>query len=106
MVATPTLALADEVGGEGFVVAQSNEQIRYNAAYGAAAALSSLVYGPVKTAFALSSLVAGGFAYAFTLGDEVTTRKVVGPAITGDYVITRHHIKGDRSIEFLGAGPF
>ena len=106
IVATPTLALADELGGEGFALQQRADDLRYNAGTGAVAALSSLVYGPLKMAFALTSMVAGGVAYLFTVGDEATARKVAGPGFAGDYVITRHHITGDRDLEFFGQGPF
>jgi hypothetical protein len=57
------------------------------AGLGAAAAISSLLYGPIKIAYS-------------TLLDAVVT-----PAIRGDYVITPSHLRGEKPVEFIGRRP-
>ena len=69
---------------------------------GAAAAIASLIYGPVKIVYSLLGVVFGGFAWGLSGGDTEVLTAVVTPAIRGDYVITPSHIRGERSIEFIG----
>jgi hypothetical protein len=72
------------------------------AGIGAAAAISSLIYGPVKIAYSLLGVVFGGISWGLSGGDTEVLTAVVTPAIRGDYVITPNHIRGERSIEFIG----
>ncbi len=72
---------------------------------GAASAISSLVYGPIKIVYATLGTVFGGFAWALSGGDTEVLSAVVSPAIRGDYVITPGHIRGERSVEFIGRRP-
>jgi hypothetical protein len=72
---------------------------------GAAAAISSLVYGPVKIVYSILGVVFGGFAWGLSGGDTEVLSAVVSPAIRGDYVITPSHIRGERQIEFIGRQP-
>jgi type IV secretory pathway VirB2 component (pilin) len=69
---------------------------------GTAAAISSLIYGPVKIAYSVLGVVFGGFAWGLSGGDTEVLTAVVSPAIRGDYVITPSHIRGERPIEFIG----
>jgi len=69
---------------------------------GTAAALSSLIYGPVKIAYSVLGVVFGGFAWGLSGGDTEVLTAVVSPAIRGDYVITPSHLRGEQSIEFIG----
>ena len=55
---------------------------------GAAAAISSLVYGPVKVFYALGGLVIGSFAWVFTAGDSEVAEMVFTRSLRGTYVIT------------------
>ncbi len=72
------------------------------AGIGTAAAISSLIYGPVKIAYSLLGVVFGGFSWVLSGGDTEVLTAVVSPAIRGDYVITPDHIRGDQSVEFVG----
>ena len=69
---------------------------------GAAAALSSLVYGPVKLVYALGGLVVGGFAWVFTAGDSEVAEKVFTRSLRGTYVITPEILLGEKPLEFIG----
>jgi hypothetical protein len=69
---------------------------------GTAAALSSLIYGPVKIAYSGLGVVFGGFAWGLSGGDTEVLTAVVSPAIRGDYVITPSHLRGEQPIEFVG----
>jgi hypothetical protein len=69
---------------------------------GAASAIASLVYGPAKIGYSVLGVVFGGIAWGLSGGDTEVLNAVISPAIRGDYVITPNHIRGDRSIEFIG----
>ena len=69
---------------------------------GAAAALSSLVYGPVKLVYATGGLIVGAFAWAFTAGDTQVATKVFTRSLRGNYVVTPDHLTGERELVFIG----
>jgi len=75
------------------------------AGLGAASALTSLVYGPVKIVYSVLGVVFGGFAYGLSGGDSGVMRAVVTPAIRGDYVVTPAHLRGEQQLEFVGREP-
>ena len=72
---------------------------------GAVAALSTLIYGPVKLTYAVLGLVIGGSAWGLSGGDQSVLEAVVNPAVRGDYVVTPQHIRMERSLEFYGREP-
>lgn len=72
---------------------------------GAASALTSLVYGPVKLVYATTGLLVSGIAYAFSGGDKEVAKVVITPSVMGDYVITPRMLTGDQSIQFFGRDP-
>ena len=69
---------------------------------GAAAALSSLIYGPVKLVYATGGLIVGAFAWAFTAGDTQVAEKVFTRSLRGNYVVTPDHLTGERELVFIG----
>ncbi len=75
------------------------------AGIGATSAIASLIYGPAKISYSLMGVVFGGIAWGLSGGDTEVLSAVVSPAIRGDYVITPSHIRGERSIEFIGRRP-
>ena len=76
-----------------------------NAGVGAAAALSSLVYGPVKLVYATLGGLVGGIAWGLSGGDSDVKNAVIMPAVLGDYVITPSIIRGEEQLEFVGRRP-
>ena len=72
---------------------------------GAAAALSSLIYGPVKIVYATGGTLIAGFAYVFSGGDGDVASTVLTRAVRGTYVITPETLQGQREIEFVGRSP-
>ena len=91
----PAAGRADDSGGSGWD----------NAGLGAASAITSLVYGPVKIATAVTGLVIGPFAWALTAGDSDVMWKVIDTTVRGDYVVTPAHLRGEQTLEFFGRGP-
>ncbi len=75
------------------------------AGMGAASAVSSLLYGPVKIVYSVLGVVFGGFAYGLSGGDSSVMHAVVTPAIRGDYVVTPSHLRGEQPLEFFGRDP-
>ena len=92
LVAAPSLSMAEDSAAE----------VSKESGIGAASALSSLIYGPVKLVYAVGGLVVGSFAYAFTAGDTEVAGKVFTRSLRGDYVITPALLTGEDSLEFIG----
>lgn len=93
VVLAPSSALAKEQG------------LSSEAGVGAAAALTSLIYGPVKIVYATLGVVFGGIAWGLAGGDSEVMSAVVTPAVRGDYVVTPSVIRMERSLEFFGRDP-
>ena len=92
LAAAPTAAWADgDLPNEGGI--------------GAVAALSTLIYGPVKLTYATLGLFIGGAAWGLSGGDQSVLESVVTPAVRGDYVVTPEHIRMERGLEFYGRDP-
>ena len=92
LVGGPSLASAGDVASE-----TSRE-----GGLGAAAALSTLVYGPVKLVYALGGMIVGGVSWAFTAGDTQVAEKVFTRSVRGTYVITPEHLTGEKELIFIG----
>jgi type IV secretory pathway VirB2 component (pilin) len=75
------------------------------AGLGVAAALCSLVYGPVKIVYATLGAVFGGMAWGLSGGDSEVMNAVVTPAVRGDYVVTPSILRGEEPLEFIGRRP-
>ena len=71
---------------------------------GAAAALSTLIYGPVKLLYATGGLIVGGFAWALTAGDSQVAETIFTRTMRGTYVLTPDHLTGEREVVFIGRG--
>ena len=89
----------------GLAQAQESEPTYENGGLGAAAALCSLVYGPLKLTSAILGLVVGGLAYPLSGGDADVTMRVINTSVRGDYVVTPSHLRGERPLEFFGRAP-
>jgi hypothetical protein len=92
LVTAPSMALAESDAAE----------VSKESGLGAAAALSSLFYGPAKILYATGGVIIGGFAYVFTAGDTEVAKKVFTRSLRGDYVITPAILQGKESLEFIG----
>ena len=68
----------------------------------AAAAVSTILYFPLKAAFAIGGGIVGGLAYAFSGGNEHAAKSIWDTSRRGTYIITPDHLQGDRPIRFLG----
>ena len=75
------------------------------AGIGTAAALSSLIYGPVKVTYATLGLIIGGIAWGLSAGDSEVMNAILTPAVRGDYVLTPGMVRGRDDIEFIGRDP-
>lgn len=72
---------------------------------GLSCALGNLVYGPVKILYATGGALVSGFAWIFSAGDMEVVEPVWDASMRGDYVITPDHLRGRRSLEFIGRSP-
>lgn len=94
LVLAPMVSSAGETGGTA-----------KEGGLGIAAALSSLVYGPLKVVYAVGGTVASGLAWGFSGGDGEVASTVLTRAVRGTYVITPETLQGDQEIEFVGRAP-
>ena len=72
---------------------------------GVAAALTSLVYGPVKIVYSLGGSVVAGCAWIFSAGDSEVATTILTRAVRGTYVVTPAALRGETEIEFIGRSP-
>lgn len=72
---------------------------------GTGAVLCTFVYGTVKVLYAAVGTVTGGLGYVFSGGSTDVARKIIQPAVRGDYVITPEHLTMERTLVFAGADP-
>jgi hypothetical protein len=93
-----TLLGAPSIGFAGEKAAEVSRE----SGLGAAAAISSLVYGPVKVLYAVGGLVVGSFAWVFTAGDSQVAEQVFTRSLRGTYVITPEILVGEERLEFIG----
>ena len=68
----------------------------------AAAAVSTILYLPLKAAFAIGGGIVGGLAYVFSGGNEQAAKSIWNTSLYGTYIITPDHLQGNRPIRFLG----
>jgi hypothetical protein len=94
------IATAPSIGfaGEGMGTAKEG-------GLGTAAALTSLIYGPVKIIYASGGMVIAGFAWVFSGGDSEVASTVLTRAVRGTYVVTPATLTGKEEIEFVGRSP-
>jgi len=85
--------------------ADTNVSTGEAAGLGIAAALSSLVYGPIKIVYATLGTVIGGIGWGLSGGDSEVLNAVLLPSVRGDYVVTPAHLRGQEPLEFVGHRP-
>lgn len=81
---------------------ESSDTYGREAGYGTLAALSTMVYGPLKMVYSLLGGFTGGLAYLVTVGDLETAEKVWSVSMGGTYVVTPGMLRGEE--EFLVNG--
>ena len=69
---------------------------------GAASALISMVYSPLKLVYAASGLALGSSSFLWTWGDRDAAMAVVKNSVGGDYVITPDILRGAANLRFTG----
>lgn len=73
--------------------------------YGMGSVLASLFYSPLKVTYAGLGLVTGGLGYLLSAGQAEVADQIIYPAVTGNYVITPRHLKGEERVVFIGYPP-
>lgn len=69
---------------------------------GVIAALSNVVYMPVKVGYAVLGGVTGTLAYGLTGGNREVADNIWVPSMGGDYVLTADMMKGEQEVRFSG----
>ncbi len=71
---------------------------------GVASAIATAVYAPAKIAYAATGAVVGGGAYVVSGGNADLANAVLGPAVTGHYIVTPERLRTPGSLQFRGSG--
>jgi hypothetical protein len=100
----PVALLAIVVGGApGAARADSEDESASSRFFwGLGSGICTLVYTPLKVAYAASAIPLGGLVYTWSVGDAEMAGRVIGRATAGDFVVTPDHLKGNRSLDFIG----
>jgi hypothetical protein len=69
---------------------------------GAASVFLSIPYGLGKFLFATFGGLFGGFTYVFSGGNAKAAKSVWDTSMRGTYIITPDHLRGDKTVRFLG----
>jgi len=88
LFASPAAAQSESTGAEG--------------AWGAGAAVVSLIYAPAKLVYAVGGSLVAGLAWVCSGGDRETMQPILDASLRGDYVVTPAQLRGERPIEFIG----
>jgi hypothetical protein len=72
---------------------------------GATSFFLTLPYGIVKVVYATLGGIIGSLTYALTAGNERAANAVWHTSLRGTYVITPEHLRGERTVRFLGVPP-
>jgi hypothetical protein len=83
-------------------VARAEDSTAYTGVTGAAAALCTLVYAPLKLVYATGGTLVSGLAWIFTLGDTQVAGPIARGALRGDYVVTPAQLEGREALHFDG----
>jgi hypothetical protein len=86
----------------GSPAARAEESLLREGGVGAAAALMSLVYCPLKLVYAISGITLGSGSYLWTWGDRDAAMAIVNTAVGGDYVVTPEMLLGSADLRFTG----
>jgi hypothetical protein len=73
-----------------------------NAGLEAGALFTTLLYGPAKVCYAVLGSVVSGLAWGVTAGNSDVAWPIFVSAAYGDYVVTPEHLRGQRTLEFVG----
>jgi hypothetical protein len=96
------LAVAALLAGSPAAARVQNPSLVREGGLGAAAALLSLVYSPLKLLYAVSGIALGGGSFVWTWGDRDAAMAVVNTSVGGDYVVTPEHLGGSAELRFRG----
>jgi hypothetical protein len=96
------LAAAALLAGSPAAAKSDDPSLVREAGLGAAAALVSLVYCPLKLVYAASGIALGSGSFLWTWGDQNAAMAVVDKSVGGDYVITPDMLRGRVDLRFTG----
>ena len=70
--------------------------------FGITAAICTLVYTPLKIVYAVAALPMSGLVYMWSVGNTEMTERVARSGTQGNWVVTPEHLRGQRSLHFVG----
>lgn len=78
------------------------EHVARSGLMGIGAALSTLVYAPLKLTYAITGVVVAGMGWAWSGGDSDVASTIFNRSVRGSYVVQPDHMTGARSLIVLG----
>ena len=71
--------------------------------FGLSAGVLTLVYTPVKLVYATAAIPVSGLAWLWSVGDSEMAGRVMASGTLGTFVLTPEHLRGEASLDFVGA---
>jgi hypothetical protein len=96
------LAVAGLLAGTPAAAQPEDQSLVREAGLGAAAALISFVYCPLKLLYAASGIALGSGSFLWTWGDQDAAMTIVNTSVGGDYVVTPEVLGGSADLRFTG----
>ncbi len=81
---------------------ESSNSVWTDLGYGSLAAVSNVVYIPVKLVYASLGLITGGLAYLLTFGNSDASMAIWYPSVGGSYVVTPAMLRSEEPVLFSG----
>ena len=72
---------------------------------GSAAAITTLIYSPLKLVYAGGGTLASGLTWMFSGGDSDAAKTVMTRSVRGSYTVTPEMLQGRQKLEFVGRAP-
>jgi len=106
ILSSPTINAAEPSLQQNGSTTQAGEQsAREDLGYGMGSVVASLLYSPLKVTYAGLGLVTGGLGFLLSAGQAEVADQIIYPAVSGNYIITPRHLKGEERVVFIGPPP-
>ena len=103
LIGSPVLSGRAEAEAQQAAPQATESTTAQDVGYGVGSFLLSLFYTPLKVTYATFGTVVGGLAFVATAGNTDMTKRIVLPAVRGDYVVTPSHLKEGKAPVFVGS---
>ena len=102
LIGSPVLSGRAEAEAQQAAPQATESTTAQDVGYGVGSFLLSCFYTPLKVTYAVFGLVVGGLGYVATVGNTDVAKRIVLPAVKGDYVVAPSNLKEGKAPVFIG----